>query len=83
MAGDGELKQLKEIKKELVEIRERTATPKQVFLNGVLYGAGWFVGGIVAVALLGWVLNILGVIPGFNELSDYIRSLVSELPSKR
>jgi hypothetical protein len=82
MAGDGELKQLKEIKKELVEIRERTATPKQVFINGVLYGAGWFVGGIVAVALLGWVLNILGVIPGFSELSDYGRSLMDELPQR-
>lgn len=81
MAGDGEIKQLKEIKKELSEIKERSA-PRNAFLNGVLYGAGALVGGILAVALLGWVLNILGVIPGFSELSDYVQSLVDEVPRR-
>lgn len=83
MADEQELKQLKEIKKELVEIRERTSNPKQTFINGILYGAGWFIGGILAVAILGWVLNVLGVIPGFSELSDYVHSLMGELPSRR
>ncbi|MBL8158777.1 hypothetical protein JNK62_04555 [bacterium] len=82
MAGDGEIKQLKEIKKELVEIRERTASPKHSFINGVLYGAGALVGGIVAVALIGWILNVLGIIPGFSELSDYVRSLIDQLPRR-
>lgn len=83
MAGDGEIQQLKQIKKELVEIRERTANPKHAFVNGILYGAGALVGGIVAVALIGWVLNVLGIIPGFGELADYVRSLMGELPSRR
>jgi hypothetical protein len=83
LMADPELRQLKEIKKELSEIKERTADPKRVFLNGVLYGAGALIGGIVAVALIGWVLNILGIIPGLNELADYGRSLMDELPSRR
>jgi hypothetical protein len=82
MVDEQELRQLKEIKKELSEINEKTNDPKRVFLSGMLSGAGWFVGGILAVALLGWVLNILGVIPGFSELSDYVRSLMGELPSR-
>lgn len=80
MVDEKELRQLKEIKKELSEIKDRTANPKRVFLNGILYGAGALVGGILAVALIGWVLNILGIIPGFNEVADYIHSLVEELP---
>ena len=81
--ADPELKQLREIKQELTEIKERTASPKSVFFNGVLYGAGALVGGIVAVALIGWLLAVLGIIPGLNELADYLGSLIGQLPSRR
>jgi hypothetical protein len=83
MSDEQELRQLKEIKKELSEIKERTVNPKRVFFNGVLYGAGALVGGIVAVALIGWLLAVLGIIPGLNELADYLRSLMGQLPSRR
>ncbi len=82
MADEKELRQLREIKKELLEIKDRTSDPKRAFFNGILYGAGALVGGIIAVAVIGWVLNILGIIPGFSELSDYVRSLMGTLPSK-
>jgi hypothetical protein len=83
MADEKELRQLREIKKELSEIKERSSDIKRTFLHGVLYGAGALVGGILAVALIGWVLNILGIIPGFGELADYGRSLMEQLPSRR
>lgn len=82
MADEKELRQLKEIKKELSQIRVSTNSPKQAFVSGILYGAGWFVGGILAVALLGWMLNILGVIPGFDDLVAYVQSLSNERPRK-
>lgn len=81
--ADPELRQLKEIKKELSAIKDRTASPKQAFIHGILYGAGALVGGVLAVALVGWVLNLLGIIPGFGELADYLRSLFEQLPSRR
>lgn len=80
MADEKELRQLKEIKKELSEIKVRTNDPRRSFINGILYGAGALVGGIIAVAIIGWTLNVLGIIPGLNELADYIHSLVEELP---
>ena len=84
MNGDEEeLRELKGIKKELSIIRDRTANPRRTFLNGIVYGAGALVGGILAVMLLGWVLNVLGIIPGFSDLADYVRSLIAQLPSRR
>lgn len=73
---DDELKQLKQIKRELVEIKDRTANPRRMFISGVLYGAGAFLGGILAVALVGWLLSVLGVIPGLHVLTDYLQSVV-------
>ncbi|OHB20391.1 MAG: hypothetical protein A2854_01410 [Parcubacteria group bacterium RIFCSPHIGHO2_01_FULL_56_18] len=78
--AEKELRQLKEIKKELSEIKVRTSDPKRSFINGILYGAGALVGGIIAVAIIGWTLNVLGIIPGLSELADYIHSLVDGLP---
>ena len=80
MADDPELKQLKQIKKELEEIKDRTANPSLSFLNGILYGAGGLIGGIIAIGLLGWLLSLLGVVPGFGWFVEYLQSLVAELP---
>lgn len=54
----------------LGEIKENTeARPSRSFLNGMLYGAGIVLGTIIGVALVGWLLSILGVIPGFDVLA--------------
>ena len=71
------LRQLKKIERELSAIKERTSNPKRMFINGILYGAGAFVGGILAVAAIGWALSFLGVIPGLSELVEYMQGLMS------
>lgn len=83
MTDERELRQLKEIKKELSEIKVRTADFKRTFVSGALYGAGALVGGIATIAIIGWILNLLGIIPGLSVLADYIRSLVEQLPLRR
>jgi len=70
------LRQLKRIERELTEIKDRTGDPRRMFMNGILYGAGAFVGGIIAVAALGWVLSFLGVIPGLDAIVAYLQSVV-------
>ncbi len=62
------LKHLERIESELEEIKDRTSNPRRAFFYGILYGAGAFVGGIIAIVVAGWILSILGVIPGFDEL---------------
>lgn len=70
------LKHLEHIDKELGEIRDRTPAPQRAFLLGLLQGAGALIGGILALALLGWALAFFGVIPGFVDISHYIQNSV-------
>lgn len=70
------LKQLKRIENELEEIKERSSDPKRTFLFGILYGAGAFVGGLLAIVLLGWALSIAGLIPGLSEISHTIQTKI-------
>lgn len=76
------LEHLERIEEELEEIRTRTSNPRRSFLIGILQGAGAIIGGILALALVGWLLSILGIIPGFGHLADYLRSLVDNLPTR-
>lgn len=76
------LKHLKRIEQELEEIKDRTANPRRAFIYGIAYGAGAFVGGILAVALIGWLLNIFGIIPGLSVIGEYLQSLVDQIPGR-
>ncbi len=70
------LQHLRRIENELEDIKDRTGSPKRLFLNGMLYGAGAFVGGILAIILGGWLLSIAGFIPGFAEIADIINAAI-------
>ncbi len=70
---DAEVRQLREIKQELKAIKGNTASTNW-FLHGILYGAGWIVGSLIAILLLGWVLSILGFIPGLDRIATDIQA---------
>ncbi|MBP7770582.1 MAG: hypothetical protein KA066_01570 [Candidatus Pacebacteria bacterium] len=61
----------KKVEALLDEIKSNTqARPGKSFYNGMLQGAGIVLGTIVAVVLVGWLLSILGVIPGVDVLAQ-------------
>ena len=65
---DPELKtELDKLNRTLVGILHKTESPWRAFLNGALRGLGSVIGIVLAIALVGWVLNVLGVIPGIAE----------------
>jgi len=68
---------LEHIEEELEEIKERTPNKVHAFFHGLLYGAGAIVGGVLGLALLGWVLSLFGVIPGFGDIAAYLQNIVS------
>ena len=70
------LERLETIQEELEEIKQRTGNPRRSFLNGIFQGAGVLLGGIFGALALGWILSIMGIVPGFGDLADYLRSLV-------
>ncbi len=70
------LDRLETIQEELEEIKQRTANPRRSFYNGIFQGVGVLLGGIFGAIALGWILSILGVVPGFGDLADYLRTFV-------
>lgn len=73
------IKHLEKIENELGEIRQNTGGWKAWFFRGVMQGAGIIVGTIAGVVLLGWVLSILGFIPGFSEIAEYLRGVADSV----
>jgi hypothetical protein len=73
-----ELEHLANIESELEEIKNRTPNARRAFLNGILQGGGAIVGGITAVALIGWALAASGVIPGLGHISQYLQNIVNQ-----
>jgi len=71
------IEHLERIEEDLEEIKERTPDHKMTFLYGILYGVGGILGGVIGLTLLGWILSIFGVIPGFGDIAAYLQNIVS------
>jgi hypothetical protein len=65
---DPEVRQLRQINRELRNIESNTSA-KWWIVHGMLYGAGWILGSLLAILLIGWVLSFLGIIPGLNKIA--------------
>jgi hypothetical protein len=76
------LDHLKKIEHELVEIKERTGGTWNSLRNGLLQGAGAVVGSILTVVFIGWLLSVLGVLPGFGQLGQSIQNAMTQLHSR-
>lgn len=70
------LEHLENIEEDLDEIKRRTPTRWRSFVYGVLHGAGALIGSVLALALLGWLLTLIGVLPGLDKLAPYIQKMV-------
>jgi hypothetical protein len=60
-----------------VEILQKRGAKKYTSLfNGVLSGFGSVIGAALAIAIIGWLLNIVGIIPAFrNEAAKWEKIL--------
>lgn len=72
-------KELKKIENILDDIRINTKPPLyKSILNGVLNGAGVVIGTVAAIVLLGWILSLFNVVPGFGEISRQLNTAFDE-----
>lgn len=74
---DPELKEhLEKIENELVLMRKRTIGVPHTLWHGVIYGAGYVVGAVLVIVIIGWILNIIGIIPAFSlQVSEFRTAL--------
>ncbi len=78
MTADIESKQLRELREisDDIEVLREQSKPHASFVRGIFHGAGAVLGGVIALALLGFLLGVLGLIPGFDKFESYMGSLV-------
>ena len=63
---DPELKaHLTTIEQELLTINRRNSY-RINFLGGLVSGIGYVTGAAIVLVVVGWILNVIGVIPAFN-----------------
>ena len=74
---DPELKShLEKIEDELSNMRMMSTGTWNTLWRGCIYGAGYVVGAAIIIVIVGWVLNIIGVIPAFSrEVTDFQTAL--------
>ena len=77
------LDHLENIEKELKEIKERTGGRWNSMRNGLYQGAGAVLGSIIAVLFLGWLLSIVGFIPGFGQVGQSIQDVLKQTRGSR
>lgn len=70
-------KDLGQIKEELGEIRDRSGGWRP-FFYGLLQGVGWVVGTLAAVALIGWLLTISGLVPGLGKIAQSLKDILDQ-----
>ena len=71
-----EVKHLIKIERKIDEIKRWSGNPLRAFVGGILYGAGWIIGGILAIVFLSWLLSLMGVIPGLGDIAQYLYTVM-------
>ena len=70
---------LQRLEERLAAIERNTETTWwQLLMSGLLRGAGIILGTALTIVLAGWGLAILGVIPGADELADYLAGIITD-----
>ena len=73
---DPELKQeLEKVNRSLVGIFHKTESLWRAFVRGMLSGIGSVFGIALAILLIGWILNVLGIIPGIQKQAQQWQSM--------
>jgi hypothetical protein len=65
--------QVEHVNEQLELIRKQIGTGWTALWKGMLYGLGSVIGAAVAVIIIGWFLNVIGVIPAFQRQADLWR----------
>ncbi len=80
---DQELKHyLEKISSNTEKIAKKGFTWSSLF-NGILSGFGSIVGVVIALTIIGWVLNVIGVIPTFRHQVDQWQNLLEQAQQRQ
>lgn len=72
-----------ELNENVKYIRRRVGGSGMALWRGIMSGFGYVIGAFVAVLLIGWVLNALGVIPSFKAQIDSLKSSLQQVQQRQ
>ncbi|MGB7957823.1 MAG: hypothetical protein WCF77_03205 [Minisyncoccia bacterium] len=65
---DPELEQdLEKIDAKLSHMDKVTSGTWRTLWRGIIYGAGYVIGAIIIIVVVGWILDVVGIIPALNN----------------
>jgi len=72
-------KQLQTIEAELKSINKAVSeTWKKMFFRGLFRGGGFVIGTALSIAIAGWVLSALGIIPLFGDIANELQTILRQ-----
>ena len=74
---------LSQINENLTKIEKKLGSYWTALFKGLLYGLGTVIGAAMAIILIGWFLNIIGVIPALKKTSDQWRSAIQQVQENK
>ena len=75
---DPELKEhLEKIEDEIIHMRKKSTSIWNALWIGIVYGAGYIVGVVLLIVIVGWILNIFGFIPAINRLAEELSAALA------
>jgi hypothetical protein len=76
---DLEFKQsLEQINNNVEEISHKVGGSWHALWRGILSGFGYVIGAFVAILIIGWVLNIIGIIPAFKQQVESLKDTLQQ-----
>lgn len=70
---------LETIEKELIELRKGSLGFWSSLFRGMFYGAGYVIGAALIIVIIGWILNILGVLPAIGTFARQLQDALDQL----
>ncbi len=77
--------QLQNIQAEITEVSDKLGGNFWAFFRGLLTGFGSVIGAFLALLIIGWVLNVIGIIPAMRNKVEQLQETLqsaqqSQLP---
>jgi len=76
-------RQIAEINHNVTKINQRIGGGGMALWRGALSGFGYIVGAFIAVLIIGWVLNAIGVIPAFKQQVESLKTTLQQAQTRQ
>ena len=75
-------KSITELNDNIERLSHRIGGNWAMLWRGILSGFGYVFGALVAILIIGWILNVVGIIPAFKTEVDSLKNTLQQAQSQ-